>query len=99
MQRVAADEGYDVRVWLICPSAGIGRWLSRRASPTPSRGFSAAGSNMARHMRRIIERVLQRLPVSRAVYGQCDRLQQEIEELRGSTAAIAGEAALWPADF
>ena len=54
---------------------------------------------MARHMRRIIERVLQRLPVSRAVYGQCDRLQQEIEELRGSTAAIAGEAALWPADF
>ena len=99
MQRVAADEGYDVRVWLICPSAGIGRWLSRRASPTPSRSFSAAGSNMARHMRRIIERVLQRLPVSRTVYAQRDRLQQEVEELRGSTAAIAGEAAPRPADF
>jgi FkbM family methyltransferase len=48
---------------------------------------------MARHMRRIIERVLQRLPVSRAVYAQRDQLQQEIEELRGSTAAIAGKAA------
>ena len=48
---------------------------------------------MKRHVRRIIERALRRLPVSRVVYAQRDRLQQEIQELRASIAVIAGETA------
>jgi hypothetical protein len=48
---------------------------------------------MKRYLRSLIERSLQRLPVSRAVYAQRDQLQQDIKELRASIAAVTAESA------